>query len=201
MPSFASLAVACVCYLTRSMRLWVLIAAGAVALTSSVAAAYDHLGSESCQGCHPDAYAAWKVSPHARAKESLSPQQQKDARCLSCHSPAEAEQRAQNVGCESCHGGGQYYSARYVMKDAELVRLLGLVDPSEKSCRTCHDASSPSLKGFDFATKLKAIDHWSVERQKRDQKADAAPAVDDEKPAKAEKAADKAATATAGASP
>ena len=72
-----------------------------------------------------------------------------------------------NVTCESCHGGGQYYSARYVMKDAELARLVGLLDPSEKGCRTCHDASSPSLKPFDFVAKLKAIDHWTTAQTKK----------------------------------
>jgi len=41
------------------------------------------------------------------------------------------------------------------MKDPELARLVGLVDPSEKGCATCHDASSPSLKAFDFVAKLK----------------------------------------------
>ena len=30
--------------------------------------------------------------------------------------------------------------------NAELARLVGLVDPSEKSCRTCHDASQLRLK-------------------------------------------------------
>jgi hypothetical protein len=50
------------------------------------------------------------------------------------------------------------------MKDAELARLVGLVDPSEKGCRTCHDASTPSLKPFDFVESLKAIDHWSAEK-------------------------------------
>lgn len=53
------------------------------------------------------------------------------------------------------------------MRDAELARLVGLVDPTEKSCRTCHDDSSPSLRPFDFAEKLKLIDHWSVEKKKR----------------------------------
>jgi Cytochrome c7 and related cytochrome c len=131
------------------------------------ALAADHLGPESCQACHPDAYAAWRGSAHARAKDSLSVREQKDARCLSCHSPNEADQRISNITCETCHGGGQHYSPRYVMRDAELARLVGLVDPGEKSCRTCHDGSSPSLKPFDFAAKLKAIDHWSIERSKR----------------------------------
>ena len=49
----------------------------------------------------------------------------------------------------------------------EGPREVGLVDPAEKSCRACHDAASPSLKPFDFAAKLKAIDHWTIERQKR----------------------------------
>ena len=150
------------------MRTLVLRAVLALSATWAASAlAFDFLGSESCQSCHPDAYAAWQSSPHARSRDVLSPQQQKDARCLSCHSPDEAESRTAQVSCETCHGGGQYYSARYVMKDAELARLVGLVDPVEKACRACHDDSSPSLKPFDFATALKAIDHWSVERAKR----------------------------------
>ena len=36
-----------------------------------------------------------------------------------------------------------------------------------RQCRSCHEAASPSLKPFQFAEKLKAMDHWSVERQKR----------------------------------
>ncbi len=136
-------------------------------LGSTMAFGFDFLGPESCQGCHLDAYAAWKASPHARAKDSLTPAAQKDARCLSCHSPNENEQGVAGVSCESCHGGGQYYVSQYVMKDPELARLVGLVDPSEKGCRTCHDASSPSLKPFDFVAKLKAVDHWSAARAKK----------------------------------
>ena len=134
---------------------------------ASVAFAFDFLGPESCQSCHPDAYAAWKASPHARAKEALSVQQQKDVRCVTCHSPNEAEQKVASVSCETCHGGAQFYTPRYVMKDAELARLAGLVDPGEKSCVTCHDSGSPSLKPFNFAEKLKAIDHWSAARANR----------------------------------
>ncbi|MFZ5445779.1 MAG: cytochrome c3 family protein [Myxococcota bacterium] len=138
-----------------------------IALGSLAALAYDFLGSESCQACHPDAWAAWQATSHARSRDVLSAQQQKDMRCLSCHSPNQVDQKVAHVSCETCHGGGQYYSAQFVMKDPELARLVGLVDPGEKSCRACHDGSSPSLKPFDFAAKLKSIDHWTVERQKR----------------------------------
>jgi formate-dependent nitrite reductase cytochrome c552 subunit len=130
------------------------------------ALAADALGAESCQSCHPEAYAAWKGSAHARAKDPLSPQQQKDARCLSCHSPQQQEGLAQ-VSCESCHGNGQHYVAHYVMKDPELARLVGLQDPGEKSCRNCHDATSPSLKPFDFKEALRRIDHWTLARAKK----------------------------------
>jgi formate-dependent nitrite reductase cytochrome c552 subunit len=143
----------------------------ALALASTFAVAYDFLGPESCQGCHPDAYQAWRTSAHSRAKDALSPAAQKDARCLSCHSPSEADQRVTGISCENCHGGGQYYAARYVMKDPDLARLVGLADPSEKGCRTCHDASSPSLKPFDFVAKLKAIDHWTAAQAKKAEKA------------------------------
>ena len=131
---------------------------------SGAAGAADFVGPESCKGCHPAAYDTWMQSKHARAGDSLSESQRKDARCLSCHAPEQASQGVSHVTCETCHGPGQSYSPSYVMKDAELARLVGLVDPSEKSCRTCHDASSPSLKPFNFVESLKAIDHWSAER-------------------------------------
>lgn len=149
--------------LRRSARLCLVLAV----LCSMAAAAADFLGSESCKGCHPDAYGAWRASKHARSMESLTAEQQKEARCTTCHAPNLADQAMASIGCETCHGGGQYYAPAYVMKDPELARLVGLVDPSEKSCRSCHEPSSPSLRPFQFAEKLKAMDHWSAERQKR----------------------------------
>ena len=135
-----------------------------VLVCSGASEGADFVGPESCKGFHPAAYDAWMQSKHARAGDSLSDAQRKDARCLSCHAPEQASQGVSHVTCETCHGPGQYYSPSYVMKDAELARLVGLVDPSEKACRACHDASSPSLKPFNFVESLKAIDHWSAER-------------------------------------
>ncbi|MCL2178458.1 MAG: cytochrome c family protein [Cystobacterineae bacterium] len=125
----------------------------------------DFVGPETCQGCHPQAYAQWKASAHARAMEGLKAEQRRDSRCLSCHAPAWTSQAQPGVGCESCHGGGQHYSKGFIMKDEELSRLLGLVDPSEKTCRSCHDGFEPSVEGFDFQKKLKAIEHWTHGRQ------------------------------------
>ncbi len=136
-------------------------------MLSAAASAQEFVGAESCKACHPEAYDAWRASKHARALESLSPQAQKDARCVTCHAPDLREREVAAVTCETCHGAGQHYSPEYVMKDPELSRLVGLQDPSERMCRACHDASSPSLQPFDFAEKLRLIDHWSAERARR----------------------------------
>ena len=147
------------------MRLSIAWAALAVLPASALAA--DFVGAESCKACHAEAFASWRTSKHARAFDSLSSQQKADARCTTCHAPDLREQKVAGVTCETCHGGGQYYAPQYVMKDPELSRLVGLVDPSERQCRGCHDASSPSLRPFEFAEKLKLIDHWSEERARR----------------------------------
>ncbi len=145
------------------------------------ATAAEHVGSETCRACHEAAYKLWKASPHAKASENLTPAQREDLRCAYCHAPERArvaqeqapfhggdssrgEALAQvegGVGCETCHGAGQYYSPSYVMRDPELSRAVGLLDPGQKSCLVCHSAQSPSLTPFDFAAKVKLIDHWS----------------------------------------
>jgi formate-dependent nitrite reductase cytochrome c552 subunit len=150
----------------RALRTALTLALAAAAPTQAA----DFVGPEGCKSCHPDAYEAWRISKHARALESLSPQQRVEGRCLSCHAPDLGQQNVAGVSCETCHGGGQYYAPAYVMRDPELSRLVGLVDPSERACRGCHDASSPSLLPFDFKQKLALIDHWSAERARRPQK-------------------------------
>lgn len=149
------------------MRPFAILVGLLVMTAASVTWAADFLGPESCKGCHPEAFALFQQSKHARATVHLTPESQKDARCTTCHGPELQSQQVPNVTCETCHGGGRYYSPEHVMKDAELARLVGLVDPTEKTCRGCHDESSPSLTPFDFREALKAIDHWSPEALKR----------------------------------
>ena len=121
------------------------------------------VGPETCKACHPAAYEVWKNGPHARSLDGLPALNRKDPRCLSCHSP-DADDGLIAVSCESCHGPGRVYSAPYVMRDAELARALGLVDPGEKSCLACHGESAPSLIKFEYTRKLPLIDHWTRER-------------------------------------
>jgi len=116
------------------------------------------VGPETCKACHPAAYASWREGPHARALETLPERSRGDARCLGCHSP-QVEAGLSAVTCEACHGPGRLYAARYVMRDLELARAVGLLVPGEKTCLGCHTDSTPSLKKFDVKQKLKLIAH------------------------------------------
>ncbi|MHB1845099.1 MAG: multiheme c-type cytochrome [Deltaproteobacteria bacterium] len=158
------------------MSLRLSLVSGVLLGLSANALAADWVGVQTCKACHPQAAAVWEAGPHARAASSLTDAQRQDASCTRCHAPdlplepaaqqagarpPTPEQRA-GITCESCHGAGQYYSPGYVMRDAELARAVGLVDPSERSCRACHTAGAPGLSSFDFAAKVKLIDHWSA---------------------------------------
>ncbi len=133
------------------------------------------LGPDSCKPCHAAAYESWRDGPHARALESLPEASRKDARCTSCHAP-DLDKGVAAVSCETCHGPGQAYAARYVMRDAELARAVGLVDPGEKTCLACHTDSAPSLTRFDYARKVAVIAHGEADRASRSGEAARPPA-------------------------
>lgn len=130
----------------------------ALAGSPGPAAAGDLVGPETCKACHPAAWAAWREGPHARALERLPERSRADRRCLTCHAP-NLEAGQAGVTCEACHGAGRAWSARYVMRDAELSRALGLVVGGEKTCLGCHTETTPSLRRFDYQEKVKLIAH------------------------------------------
>ncbi|HEX8909445.1 MAG TPA: multiheme c-type cytochrome [Anaeromyxobacteraceae bacterium] len=129
-----------------------------LALVPALAAGADQVGAETCKACHPAAYEAWRDGPHARALATLTPAQRADRRCTVCHAP-DLDRGVSGVTCETCHGGGRLYARSYVMRDRELARAVGLVDPGERSCRACHTESAPGLTRFDYARKLQLIEH------------------------------------------
>lgn len=131
----------------------------AVLVASPAVRASERVGPETCKACHPAAYEAWRVSPHARARDVLPERSRSDRRCLGCHAP-DLEDGIAGVSCEACHGPGRVYSAPYVMRDEELARAVGLADPGEKACAGCHTESTPSLVRFEYARKLPLIKHW-----------------------------------------
>jgi hypothetical protein len=133
---------------------------GAVALGVSFASApgahaggvveHDYVGAESCRSCHQAQYDAWAKGPHARAMESLSEHERKDARCQQCHTmvPQDPDPALAGIQCETCHGPGK----------AQLYFAV----PDEKTCARCHTESSPSLTPFVYSEKLERIRHWPV---------------------------------------
>ena len=123
---------------------------------------HDFVGADRCRSCHTEAYDVWKAGPHARAFAAMSETDRRDPTCLSCHTmvPTDLDTSFTAIQCETCHGGGRYYSAAYVMRDEMLRAELNLVTPDAKTCARCHTESSPSLTAFDVDAAMERIRHW-----------------------------------------
>ncbi len=135
-----------------------------------------YVGSKACKTCHQGekngkVFETWMNSKHASALARLDSAkgETKDPKCLKCHTTGygvggfgaegmEALDLA-GVGCESCHGPGSEYKSMKVMKDHDASVKAGLWTPDEKTCVTCHNAESPTFKGFDFKEAYAKIAH------------------------------------------
>lgn len=130
-------------------------------------------------GPHSKAFAtlATEESKKIAAEMGLGDPQKADE-CLECHvtahsAPAAAKDKSysmeEGVSCESCHGPGSLYrkasvmSARKYAADPAGTKAIwmemGLIDPTEKVCITCHNEKSPTYKPFNFAESVKKIAH------------------------------------------
>jgi hypothetical protein len=147
---------------------------------------HGYLGSKACMACHKnpekgDQYGKWLASPHAKAYQALQSDAAKkiagekglkkpaeeSPECIKCHimgwdaKPellAKTYDKTEGIGCERCHGPAADYKIVH-MKDMAQAMTLGLVMPDEKLCKGCHNAESPTFKGFDFAKMSAAIAH------------------------------------------
>ena len=131
------------------------------------------------------AYKVWQKTKHANAFATLASEEakaigkkmgiedpQKSDKCLECHVTAfgVAKERLgakfsheEGVGCEVCHGAGEKYADKAVkagIADGSIAKAsVGLIEPNEETCKSCHNEKSPTFKGFDFAEKAKEIAH------------------------------------------
>lgn len=123
-----------------------------------------YVGSESCRGCHLEAYGQWKTTPHASAYASLSKENKtQDNSCFSCHvtgafhpeGPQYANEvgHLKDVGCESCHGPGKDHVAS--PKAGQMTAT-----PREASCVQCHDGVQDN-GDFDLETYWPKVVHSS----------------------------------------
>jgi hypothetical protein len=117
-------------------------------------------GSESCAGCHAEAYRIWKGSGHAHALDTLTAvKQDRDPECVQCHvvgldRTTGFTNRAQtpslgHVGCESCHGAAGRHAANPA--SAKLLKL------DQTACLGCHNPQNSPR--FDFATYWPKVKH------------------------------------------
>ncbi|MEW6219470.1 MAG: cytochrome c family protein [Thermodesulfobacteriota bacterium] len=116
-----------------------------------------YLGTEACQGCHPQEYANFKqyakkansFSSIERLRDGLTPEEVEG--CYHCHttgygrpggfvSPQQTPQLA-NAGCEVCHGPGERHAAS--REPGDIKGRLTLED-----CEVCH--VSARVEAFRF---------------------------------------------------
>lgn len=136
----------------RGLGILAVLAGGAVLLgvfrpapaadASSGTAAADESPSAACRECHPQAYAEWESSWHARAWTDPLVQETSDGfandECLPCHLPepvlvtgldqrvaARTDRHAEGVDCLACHALG----------GADAGRVAGTVDRPDVACR------------------------------------------------------------------
>jgi len=121
-------------------------------------AAPTYIGAEKCKMCHIQDFKVWEASKHAKAFNSLKPEEQKQEKCLKCHGTG-PEAKLKGVQCEACHGPGSEYKAIPIMKDRTKAVGAGLIIPNEESCKKCHNPESPTFKGFDFKKDWEKIKH------------------------------------------
>ncbi len=152
-----------------------------------------YMGSRACRACHMTAaqgemYKIWENSKHAKAYETLATDEaktiaaglnianpQEDATCLKCHSTtgdvpsSRVHARfsvSEGVGCESCHGAGQYYRTKQVMCGILTCTIegasVGLIEPNADVCATCHTGAVPEghpAQDFDYESAVQEIAH------------------------------------------
>ncbi len=149
---------------------------------------FKYVGVDGCtKACHKSDAAGkqldiWKGSKHSQAYTTLTtPEADKIAKekgfstaaaetpaCLKCHvigkdiDPAELSdgfKKDDGVQCETCHGPGSEYKSLSVMKDKAKSIENGMLTPDAKFCTNCHNADSPTFKGFNYDEMWAKIAH------------------------------------------
>ncbi|MBD3299640.1 MAG: hypothetical protein GF341_13370, partial [candidate division Zixibacteria bacterium] len=122
-----------------------------------------------CKMCHKTEFESWEETPHAKAWESLTAEEQKNDECIGCHSvgkDADGE-LITGVGCEACHGPGSEYKKMSIMKDHAKSVAAGLMTPDEEWCKRCHNPNNPNHETFVFDEFMKTGVHEVKKEEKK----------------------------------
>ncbi len=85
------------------------------------------VGADKCKLCHKVEFASWAKTKHAAATPK--------------------------VECEDCHGAGSNYKTMAIMKDKAKAHAAGLIEPTEKDCKACHDQKKVKVENLTEAIK------------------------------------------------
>ncbi len=83
------------------------------------------VGADKCKLCHKVEFASWQTTKHAAAK----------------------------IECEDCHGPGSNYKTMAIMKDEAKAKAAGLIMPTEKDCKACHEKKNVKVENYADAIK------------------------------------------------
>ena len=145
-----------------------------VAQEKAAAPKHEYVGAAKCAMCHKkdNIHPTWMETKHAKAWESLKPEDQKNEKCIACHSTGTDAKGTLLTGvqCEACHGPGSNYMKMNIMKDQKLAIENGLIIPTEKTCQKCHNENVPAefkaKEPYDFAKMMTTGIHARPAKEK-----------------------------------
>jgi hypothetical protein len=164
----------------------VLVLAAAVLFTAGISSAQNkYVGVKKCTMCHDkmakgNAAEVWQKSTHAKAFETLKSKESDEIakkkglkksaaespECLKCHvsggGSAPGAVATEGISCEGCHGPASAYLNVHNKKGNEAkAKEAGLIVSADggKMCEKCHNAESPTFKGFDFKKMWPKVEH------------------------------------------
>ncbi len=166
----------------------VLVLGGLALFVSGHASAENkYVGVKKCAMCHKAAnlgaaYTIWEKTAHAQGfmvlkskaaddiakKKGLKTAAAESPECLKCHvtgaGTAPGVVKEEGVTCEACHGAAEKYLMIHNKKDEASkakAKEAGFVMDAQngKLCEGCHNAQSPTFKGFKFAESWAKIKH------------------------------------------
>jgi hypothetical protein len=147
------------------------------------------VGTKTCAMCHKakdkgEAFTIWAKTAHAGAyktlegeaalkigkEKGLAKPPAESPECLKCHvtgggAAANVEKTfdmKEGVTCEACHGAASGFKTLHTKAENKAKAVeAGLVtgDASKKLCETCHNAGSPTFKGFKYPEMWAKIEH------------------------------------------
>ncbi len=129
-----------------------------------------YVGVKKCKTCHKAQFKSWSETGHAKAFDLLSAEEQKDPKCVGCHSTGTTAKGVflEGVQCEACHGGGKDFKSSKIMSkkkwkaDPEAHKKMaieaGLIYPKEENCVRCHTKEgNTNFKEFKFAERKELV--------------------------------------------